>query len=477
MTDLGGRQSGWTWLALAVAIAVVGGTWLGDVVVRPDGSPSIRRAAALAIVVPCVVALATGRRRGLAIVLVVVVFGAGVRSASEWHVASVQAPARLSGVVTAVTDPVRRGNGVSLVLDAGGRRYEARGYGRAATTLATVAAGERFAVDATVRPVPPERRRRSLVRHVIGRLTVESVDVRPPGRHGGVLARAANRVRRLFEEGASRLGESSALATGLLYGDDRAQSATVVEQFRTSGLAHLTAVSGQNVAYVLTVFGPLLGRSRRAVRLALTAVVLLWFTILTRAEPSVVRAALVAMVSATAVAAGRPLPAVSIVAMAVAIGIAVDPFLAWSVGWWMSVGGSLGLAVISPWIAARRPRSAPTRLVASTVGAQLGVLPISASVFGWPSPVSLPCNLVAAPIAGVVMLVGLPVTLVAGVVPERWGRLVVWPIGVGTRIVATTARLGAAVPVPTGPGIVLLVAAFAAAVAWCRRPTSVVATS
>ena len=55
--------------------------------------------------------------------------------------------------------------------------------------------------------------------------------------------------------------------------------------------------------------------------------------------------------------------------------------------------------------------------VAPTLAAQLGVLPVSVAVFGWPSALALPANLLAAPVAGAVMLVGIPMALVAGMVP------------------------------------------------------------
>ena len=55
-----------------------------------------------------------------------------------------------------------------------------------------------------------------------------------------------------------------------MIGDDRDQPAALVERMRASGLAHLSAVSGQNVALVVAAASPLLRRARPLARWAVT---------------------------------------------------------------------------------------------------------------------------------------------------------------------------------------------------------------
>ena len=54
--------------------------------------------------------------------------------------------------------------------------------------------------------------------------------------------------------------DDAALFTGLVIGDDARQSPEMISAFRSSGLSHLTAVSGENVAFVLALVAPLLRR-------------------------------------------------------------------------------------------------------------------------------------------------------------------------------------------------------------------------
>jgi competence protein ComEC len=84
---------------------------------------------------------------------------------------------------------------------------------------------------------------------------------------------------------------------------------------------------------------------------------------------------------------------------------------------------------------------------AVTLGAQLGVAPISLMVFGTLPLVSVPANLLAVPVAGFVMLYGLPAGLVAGASSHAMGGIlaavVQMPSAAGTRWVAVVAGLGA----------------------------------
>ena len=82
----------------------------------------------------------------------------------------------------------------------------------------------------------------------------------------------------------------------------------MVDAFRASGLSHLTAVSGENVAFVLAAASPLLRRLRPWWRWAATLGLIGWFMTLTRFEPSVLRAGVMAMLASSAFVLGRQQP-------------------------------------------------------------------------------------------------------------------------------------------------------------------------
>ncbi|MBU3688558.1 MAG: ComEC/Rec2 family competence protein [Actinobacteria bacterium] len=420
------------------------GAWASDWVVdgRVQTGRSIVVVLAVIVVALASAAVLASRDRSAMFValLSIVAFGRGV---VEWS-ATPASTGRVAVVATLADDPDPSERGTHAVFEIDGRRVDAWLYGRMARRIERVSAGERVLV--TGRVVESSRPRRDLLRHIVGRIRVDDIVV--TGRSAGHLHRSVNRLRNVLADGASSLPDDRRdLLTGLLYGDDRRLDRDVVDEFRRAGLAHLTAVSGQNVAYVMAVFAPLLGRMRRRTRIASSIGVLAVFVILTRAEPSVVRAALMAGTALVLPRTStRSLRALS---SAVVVGVIVDPFLVWSVGWWLSVSGCAGLVVVSPLVERALGGGRVASFVAPTIGAQVTVLPVSAAVFGWPDAIGIVTNLIAGPIAGAVMLIGLPIVLVAALVPDTIGSILVLPVDLGVRAVAAVASRGARAGLPT----------------------------
>jgi competence protein ComEC len=67
----------------------------------------------------------------------------------------------------------------------------------------------------------------------------------------------------------------------------------------------------------------------------------------------------------------------------------------------------------------------------------------------------IPANLLAVPVAGLVMLYGIPAALVAAVLPEVLAQVVMWPCTVATRWVSVVAELAARLQ-PSGVAAVVV---------------------
>lgn len=458
----------WTLSAFVVVI----GVWWSDVVVDARGHHDRPRVLAGLVVASLLVITATARRRRWLVVAVLLAIVGCARGVVEWSVAAREVSGPIASIVRVVDDPEWRGRALRVVVDDGTDRLEAYTYGSVARRLERSSAGRLVEVRGIRRPIDASDRRRLLVRHVTGRLEIDRVDVRPLGvdESGRGFERAANRIRDSLVRGARPLDDGDrALLLGLLIGDDRAQDRPTIEAFRASGLAHLTAVSGQNVAFVLAVVSPLLTRLSRGPRVMATVGALVWFTVLTRAEPSVIRAALMAGVATVGSALEWRRHGLDVVSSAVVIGVIVDPFLVWSVGWWLSIGGCIGLTVVAPRLAEVMGDGRMARLVAPTLGAQVGVLPVSLTVFGWPSAWTIPCNLLAGPVAGATMLLGLPTTLAAAHLPDGLATLLMAPLASMVRWIDLVARLGARLPAPSWIDAAVTIGFPLAAIGLLRR--------
>ena len=112
----------------------------------------------------------------------------------------------------------------------------------------------------------------------------------------------------------------------------------------------------------------------------------------------------------------------------------------------MSVAATAGVCQVGPWILPRLPGPLWLRLpLAVTLGAQVGVALPSLLVFHRLPLVSVPANLAAVPVAGAVMLYGIPSGLLAPLLPGALQHVAMLPNTLGTRWVATVARVAAAV--------------------------------
>jgi competence protein ComEC len=346
---------------------------------------------------------------------------------------------RVEVVATIVRDPRTFGSATVADVRVDGRRYQLTARGGARWILAEARLGERVLVAGERSPPRPGDRSWFRPRHVAGRITADRVS-RPIPASGpfGV----ANDVRERLRRGAASLDDDErSLFLGLVVGDDREQRDEVRERFRAAGLSHLLAVSGQNVAFVLLVAAPLLRRLAAAPRLLAVAVLLVFFVILTRGEPSVSRAAVMAGLVVAVDVAGRPTSTVRVLSVAVTLLLLVDPLLVWSVGFRLSVAATLGIASGHAWLRQRLRGPGWWRDALSvTVAAQVGVAPLLIATFGPVPLASLPANLLAGPVAGAVMVWGATAGVVAGFVPTSVATVLHLPTRLGVGWIDAVAR-------------------------------------
>jgi competence protein ComEC len=447
--------------AVALALAVAAGAWSA-------------RAAPLPVAV-AFVALGFAARRPALLCLGAALASSALAARSWAGLVPPEPGTPAVGVATLVSDPVDVGaaSTVRVELRLGGRRVEAEARGAAAAALRERLAGERVAVAGRLAAVTGRRRAHLVRHHVAARLHVERIGGWSPGDR---LTRLANDVRRTLVRGMASLDpDDRALVSGVVLGDDRDQSVATTDDFRAAGLSHLLAVSGQNVAFVLALAAPLLSRLGLRARMLAGLAVLAAFGVLTRWEPSVLRAVAMAGLSITAATLGRPVSTVRLLALAVAGLLLVDPLLVGSVGFLLSVAACAGIAALATPIGARLPgpRSV-TAPLAVTLAAQTGVAPVVVGVFGGLPLASVPANLLAGVAAGPVMVWGLVAGLPAGLAGGTAAAALHAPTRLLIGWVAGVARWAAGLPLgELGPAhLVALVAIAVAAVALppARRP-------
>jgi competence protein ComEC len=276
--------------------------------------------------------------------------------------------------------------------------------------------------------------------------------------------RASARVRAALRESVARLpSDRRALVPALVDGDDTGLDPAVADDFRTTGLTHLLAVSGTNltlvVGFALVVARWCRVRGRWLYLVGAAGIA--GFVLLARAEPSVLRAAAmgsVALLGMGVNGADRGTRALGVATIALLL---LDPLLASAVGFGLSVLATAGILLLAPTWRDALSRWLPRWLgeaIAVPAAAQLACTPLVAAIAGQVSLVAVVANLLAAPAVGPATVLG----LVGGVVTLVWpacGQVVGAAAGWCVAWILLVAQRGASLPtaaISWGSGVVAL---------------------
>jgi competence protein ComEC len=247
----------------------------------------------------------------------------------------------------------------------------------------------------------------------------------------------------------------AALARGFVLGEDGELEAETREDFRRSGLSHLLAVSGQNVALLALLVMPVLAalgmplRSRLVWILGLIAV----YVPLAGAGPSIQRAGIMGALSVLATLAGRRGSRLYALAFAAVVLLVLEPGIAADIGWQLSFAAVLGILLLAAplrvaivaRVGDRGWRRALAEGAAMTIAATLTTAPLIAFHFEAISTTTLFANLLVLPAVAPAMWLGM-LAAAAGQVPG-------FPVEVLNAVSA------------------LLLAYIAQVAAWCGRPS------
>lgn len=341
--------------------------------------------------------------------------------------------------------------GTATLLDAAARSAHYRGStpieviatGEAARAWAEAPLGARVRVSGRLNPPEPGDAAWAVLRVRDGPALVAAPG--PPWNAVGAL-----RVG-LREACATLPGDARHLVPALVVGDTSEFPDELRERFVTTGLTHLTAVSGANLTLMLGFLRLLVvwsGVRGWGIRVAMAGGVA-GFVLLCLGEPSVLRAAAMGLVGLAALgrggAKGSGMRALAVAVLAVVL---VEPAMSRSVGFALSVVATAGLLCWARPFAAALGRWLPRWLAeafAVPLAAQLATEPIVVALAGQVSLVAVLANLLAGPLVGPATVLGLVATLVAPV----WlaaARLPAWLAGWCAEGIAWIARLGDGLP-------------------------------
>lgn len=290
----------------------------------------------------------------------------------------------------------------------------------------------------------------------------------------GPVDRAVHVFRQaLLRVTASLAPDARGLVPGSAIGDTSRIPADLDQAMRAVGLTHITAVSGGHFAVlwvgVLSLCGLL--RLPRPVRAVVLVTTMAGFVLLVHPEPSVLRAAAMGGVAVVGLILGRSSAAVPALAASILVLLVLDPWLARSYGFVLSVLATGAIVLLGPTLVDVLGRVVPhtvATLLAVPLAAQAVCAPVLVLLDPAVSAYAVVANVLAAPAMVPATVLGVLATLTA---PWAAGpaSLLAHGASAATWWIAQVARgfaglPGALVPWAPGPlGAALLAAATAAA--------------
>ncbi len=305
---------------------------------------------------------------------------------------------------------------------------------------------------------------------------------------GGVTDRIRSYLARTITPGLS--GERRAVVAGIVLGEDEGLEQELRDRFRASGLYHLLAVSGQNVAFIVAgmlLAAWLLGAPRLLAQVAAVAAIGC-YVLAVGWQPSVARAGIAGGLTCLAWVASRPTDRWYFLLLGAAVLLAWNPYSVLEPGFQLSFAAVAAIFLLVPRLE-RRLTGYPvparlTAVLAVSAGCGLATAPILWLQFGAVPVLSVPANALAEPVVAPILGLGLIAALCGTVLPGAATALA-WLNGWLAAYLAWCARFIGGLPfaqVRSGPvllGMVLLTAltAFLWKVPSRHRPRAIVAAA
>jgi competence protein ComEC len=247
-------------------------------------------------------------------------------------------------------------------------------------------------------------------------LDLRAESVREIGRRRGLwgVVDAAHRRALAVLESGGGTPASRGLIAGITLGDAAAIPTEDRDSLRASGLYHVVAASGQNIALITILMIVCLGLAGvigTPARLAAAGLVV-GYVLIAGAGPSIIRAGVAGLLVAAAWLVSRPTIRWHLLLVGAAVVLAFNPLELFDPGFQLSFAAGIAIYEVAP----RLPKWLGSA-VAISVACTLVTTPISWWHFGRLAPLSVPANLLALPVVAPILWLGIAAITIGPVFP------------------------------------------------------------
>lgn len=282
--------------------------------------------------------------------------------------------------------------------------------------------GDKVKVEGTIRYFRTENGNK------IAFMNYPKFEIIEKGTKGNLIIKVRENVTDLFNSSLSRT--QSSLMLGIVFGIKQEMSASFYDNLQKTGLLHVIAASGMNVAmaggFLIGLFGLFL---RRQLALILAIFGIIIYAFLAGFEASIVRAGVMGILVITAQLFGRQNSSFLGLYAAGALMLFLNPSLIFDVGFQLSFMATLGLIYMRPLFSLNQKLGRLIRKsiigedLTTTISAQIFTLPILLVNFGTYSLISILVNGLILWTVPIIMAIG-GLAALSGLIFEPIGRII-----------------------------------------------------
>ncbi|MBQ9297547.1 MAG: ComEC/Rec2 family competence protein [Clostridia bacterium] len=215
-------------------------------------------------------------------------------------------------------------------------------------------------------------------------------------------------------------GNEAGLILGLLIGDKSLIDEDVSNSFKDSSLAHVLAISGQHISYIVLAITLLLKSIciSKVKRKIITILVLIFFNFLVGFSPSIFRAGTMGILIILSGIIYRKSDIFNNLAISLLIIFLLNPFAIYNVGLWLSYGGVLGIVLFLKKLDINLETNDNILkklkdILLISVSAQIMIIPIMIINFNKISLMFWLSNLLTSPIVAICIILGFVIVFIS----------------------------------------------------------------
>lgn len=227
-------------------------------------------------------------------------------------------------------------------------------------------------------------------------------------------------------------GNYAGIINGMLNGQTKGVSEDILEDFKNSGVTHLLAVSGSNIAYIIMFLSltsnKIFGKYMSYYVIIVSIII---FIFVSGASASVARAGIMAILNIIAVLLSKKSNTLNNIFFSALILLCINPLTLYDVGFILSFVGTFGIVTISKVLTDYIKKYLKNKFVSETIGitlsAQIMLTPIMIYYFNTFSLISLITNFLIVPISGFLTTLGF-ITVLISIFSIKIARIVAYAI-------------------------------------------------